>query len=152
MNHFFRILIGWTLVLPLLDAPYFFLIGITCILTIGYLSYRIQDKEISEQLGYRGLENYLRKRGIIIFDCLLALIASLLISIAFLSQQITWHLLFFIPLSFSIFIYIWISSSSLWQAAKPGIYIGKLHNLLIVFFLFEWGIIITRLFPFLGLL
>ncbi|MFX0122420.1 MAG: UbiA prenyltransferase family protein [Candidatus Hodarchaeota archaeon] len=151
MNHFFRILIGWTLVLPLLDAPYFFLIGITCILAIGYLSYKVQDKDISEQLGYQGLENYLQKRGIIIFDCILALTASLLITFAFLSEQITWHLLFFIPLSFIIFIYIWISSSSLWQAAKPGIYIGKLHNLLIIFFLFEWVIIIIRLFPFLSL-
>ena len=151
MNHFFRILIGWTLVLPLLDAPYLFLFGLTCILGIGYLSYKIQDKEVSEQLGYRGLENYLQKRGIIVFDCFLAITASLLITFAFLTQQITWQLLFFIPLSLGIFIYIWISSSSLWQIAKPGIYINKLHNLLIIFFLIEWIIIIIQLFPFLTL-
>ncbi|UCG02487.1 MAG: UbiA prenyltransferase family protein [Candidatus Heimdallarchaeota archaeon] len=151
LNHFIRILIGWSLVLPILNAPYFFLIGITCILAIGYLSYKIQDKEISEQLGYRGLENFLHKRGIITFDCFLALSASLLIALAFLTNQITWHLLIFIPLSFLIFIYIWVSSSSLWQVAKPGIYIGKLHNLLIIFFLIEWLIIIIRLFPFLNL-
>ncbi|MFW9904709.1 MAG: UbiA prenyltransferase family protein [Candidatus Thorarchaeota archaeon] len=151
MNHFLRILIGWALVLPLTDAPYLFLIGITCILSVGYLSYKVQDKDVSEQLGYHGLENYLQKRGIIVFDCFLAMTASLLIALAFFTHQITWHLLFFIPLSLGIFIYIWISSSSLWQAAKPGIYIGKLHNLLIVFFLIEWIIIITQLFPFITL-
>ncbi|UCE12905.1 MAG: UbiA prenyltransferase family protein [Candidatus Heimdallarchaeota archaeon] len=148
MNHFFRILIGWTLVLPILEAPFLFLCGIVSILAIGYLSYKIQDKQISSKLGYRGLENYLSQRGVIIFDCFLAIIASLLIFIAFVTHQITWHLLFFIPLSFVVFLYIWISSSSsIWRAAKPGIFIGKLHNLLILFFIFEWLIIIIRLFP-----
>lgn len=147
LNHFLRILIGWTLVLPLIEAPYFFLFGITSILAIGYLSYKIQDKDISEQFGYRGLESYLQQRSVIIFDCFLALIASLFILLAFLVHQITWHLLFLIPISFFIFLYIWISSSSLWQAAKPGIYIGKLHNLVIIFFFIEWIIIIISLIP-----
>jgi len=149
MNHFFRILIGWTLVLPLLDAPYFFLIGIVFLLAIGYLSYKIQDKEIADQFGYRGLESYLTLRGIVIFDSFLVIMASTFIFIAFLSCQITWHLLLFIPLSFVIFLYIWLSSSSLWQVAKPGIFIGKLHNLVIIFFLIEWLIIIMRLLSFL---
>lgn len=148
MNHFFRFLIGWTLVLPMVEAPFAFLLGIVCILAIGYLSYKIQDKQISNELGYRGLENYLTQRGVIIFDCILALIASLFIFIAFVAHQITWHLLFFIPLSFIIFLYIWVSSStSLWRAAKPGIFIGKLHSLVIIFFLVEWLIIIIRLLP-----
>ena len=149
MNHFLRILIGWTLVLPLFDAPYLFLFGIICMLAIGYLSYKFQDKDVAEQLGYHGMENYLQKRGIIVFDCFLVITASLLIVLAFLTGQITWHLLLFIPISLGIFIYIWISSSSLWQVAKPGIYIGKLHNLLIIFFLVEWIIIIIQLFSFL---
>ena len=151
INHFLRILIGWSLVLPLFGAPYLFLFGITCILAIGYLSYKVQDKDVSEQLGYKGMENYLRKRGIIIFDCFLATTASLLIALAFLTGQITWHLLLFIPISLGIFLYIWISSSSLWQVAKPGIYIGKLHNLLIIFFLVEWIIIAIQLFTFLAI-
>ncbi|MFX1282660.1 MAG: UbiA prenyltransferase family protein [Promethearchaeota archaeon] len=151
MNHFFRILIGWTLVLPLIGAPYFFLIGVVCLLAIGYLSYKIQDKEIADQFGYRGLESHLSQRGIIIFDSLLAIMASTFIFLAFLSYQITWHLLLFVPLSIVIFLYIWLSSSSIWQVAKPGIFIGKLHNLVIIFFLIEWLIIIIRLLPFLNI-
>ncbi|MFX1285743.1 MAG: UbiA prenyltransferase family protein [Promethearchaeota archaeon] len=147
MNHFFRILIGWTLILPLVDAPYLFLTGIVCILAIGYLGYKIQDKEIADQFGYRGLESHLSQRGILIFDSLLTIMASTFIFLAFLSYQITWHLLLFIPLTFVAFLYIWLSSSSLWQISKPGIFIGKLHNLVIIFLLIEWLIIIMRLLP-----
>ena len=148
MNHFFRILIGWTLVLPLVDAPFIFLMGIVCILAIGYLSYKIQDKSVANDLGYRGLENYLSRRGVVIFDYALAVIASTFIFIAFMIHQITWHLLLFIPISFLIFIYIYITSSGLWDIAKPGIFIGKIHVLVIIFLLIEWIIIVIELLPF----
>ena len=147
MNHFFRILIGWVIVLPLVNAPYLFLIGVVCILAIGYLGYRIQDKEVADQFDYRGLESYLSPRGIIIFDGLLAMMASIAIISAFLAHQITWHLLFFIPLSLLMFLYVSLNSSPLWQAAKPGFFIGKIHALVIIFLLFEIVLFIIGILP-----
>ncbi|MHA1974260.1 MAG: UbiA family prenyltransferase [Candidatus Hodarchaeales archaeon] len=147
MNHFFRILIGWVIVLPLVNAPYLFLIGVVCILAIGYLSYKIQDKEVADHFGYRGLESHLLPRGVIIFDSILVIIASFAIILAFLTHQITWHLLLFIPLSIFLFLYLSLSSSPVWQAAKPGFFIGKIHALVIIFFMIELLLFIIGILP-----